>query len=124
MRHIEFAQPFAQHLGKVIVIADMRQEFAISGTHGIPVYPMHIEIVETLLMLFIDMIEHIFAFCCQVHRHIRLIAYGLQCFGVGIHLLHGTSAQDKDFFSFLIHFHVCPTGIHLMEQLGILLSEV
>mgnify|MGYP006913762995 CR=1 FL=1 len=51
VRYVQFAQPFAQQLGKVIIIVDMGQEAAIGGGHLVPVHSVHIGIVESLLLL-------------------------------------------------------------------------
>ena len=124
MRNIQFAQQFTQHFSIVIVIVDMWQELTVSGGHGIPVYSMHIYVIETCLFLTVYIVEHIFAFGRRQHFHAGIECNRFQSFGWSIHFLHSTSAQDKDILTFLIHFHVSPAGIHLMQQLGFTLAKI
>ena len=46
MADVEFAEPFADKFGKVIVVVDVRQERAVMLTVIIPVYTMEIGIIE------------------------------------------------------------------------------
>ena len=81
VRYVQFAQPFAQQLGKVIIIVDMGQEAAIGGGHLVPVHSVHIGIVESLLLLAVHVVEHVFALRSQVHLGIYLEGDGGQRVG-------------------------------------------
>ena len=62
MRTVQLAQHLAQHLLKIVIIVDMWQELTVSSSHSIPVYSMHIYVIETCLFLTVYIVEHIFAF--------------------------------------------------------------
>ena len=79
----------------------MRKEFAVSGSHGIPVYSVHIDVIKTFLMLLVDMVEHGFTFGSQFHPHFGLIADWFQCVRFGIHLLHISTSQ-QEYIPFLV----------------------
>ncbi len=51
----------------------MGQELTISTSHSIPVYPVHIEVIETFLMLLVHMVEHRLTLGSQIHFHFSLI---------------------------------------------------
>ena len=70
----------------------MRQELAIGFGHGIPVYSVHVQVVEAFLFLFVYMVEHIVTFGCEIHFHVGLIADGLQTFRISTHFLHRVTA--------------------------------
>ena len=81
VRYVQFAQPFAQQLGKVIVIVDMGQEAAIGGGHLVPVHSVHRGVVESLLLLAVHVVEHVFALRSQIHLGIYLEGDGGQRIG-------------------------------------------
>ena len=124
MRYVQLAQPFAQQFGKVVVIVYVRQELAVGGAHGIPVYTVHIGVVETLLLLFVHVVEHIFAFRRQIHFGLCLVSDRLQLIGCHIHLLHGFAAQQEKVLAVFVHFHGSPAGIHFVKQPGVFLAEI
>ncbi|CDB83527.1 membrane protein [Bacteroides clarus CAG:160] len=124
MRYVQFAQPFAQEFGKVVVVVDVWQELTVGGAHGIPVYAVHIGVVETFLLLFVHMPEHIFAFCRQIHFNLRLISDGFQRIGRHIHFLHGFATQQEEVLAVFVHFHGSPAGIHFVKEPGIFLAEI
>ena len=101
----------------------MRQELTISISHSIPVNPMHIDIVETFLMLFVHMVKHCFTFGSQIHFHFSLIADGLQRIRLGIHLLHNPASQQKN-ISFFVQHQRYPTGIEFVQTLRIFFTEI
>ena len=45
----------------------MWQELTVGGGHSVPIYAVHVHVVEPFLLLFIDMVEHILTFGGQVH---------------------------------------------------------
>ena len=122
MRNIQFAQPFAQQFGKIIVVADVGQELAVGSCHGIPVHTMHVHIIETFLFLLVDMLKHISTFGCQIHLHLSSERNRLQCFRRGIHFLHAAS-QNENILSFLVHFHGTASHI-LVQQFHVALAEI
>ena len=101
----------------------MRQELTISISHSIPVNPVHIDIVEAFLMLFVHMVKHRFTFGSQIHFHFSLIADGLQRIRLSIHLLHNPASQQKD-ISFFVQHQRCPTGIEFVQTLRIFFTEI
>ena len=91
MRHIQFTQPFAQQFGEVVVVVDVGQELTVGGRHLVPVHAVHVQVVETLLFLFIDMVKHIGTLFGQVQLHFSTVGDGFQLVALGIHLLHTAS---------------------------------
>ena len=85
---------------------------------------MHVGVIETLLLLFVYMVEHIFAFGGQIQFHLGKIFNGLQVIGSHVHLLHILTVQDEEILPFFIHFQRGPAGINFMEQLGLFLVQV
>ena len=124
MRYVQFAQPFAQQFGKVVVVADVGQEFAVVFCHLIPVYTVHVQVVEAFLFLLINVVEHVGTFVGQVHLHFGAVGDGFQFIVLGVHLLHAASAQDEEVVALLIQCERCPTCVHLFQQFGIALAQV
>ena len=100
----------------------MWQELAISSTHSIPIHTVHIYVVETLLLLLINMVEHCFTLCSQVHFKVSGVGNRSKLARCSVHLLHA-STKEEDVLAILAHFKVSITYI-LVGQLHILLAEV
>ena len=107
MRHVQFAQHFAQQFGKIVVVVDVRQEFAVVGCHLFPVYAVHALVVEVAVFLTANVVEHVFAFFCQVKVHICIIADAFQFFAGYAHFLE-CAAEDEEVVAVLVQLKACP----------------
>ena len=56
----------------------MRKELLICRSQHLPVYTMHLLIIETLLFLTIYMVEHVFSFGSKIHDHFRAYRYAFE----------------------------------------------
>ena len=100
--NIEFAQQFAQHFGEVVIVVDMRQEFAVGLGHSIPIYSMQVLFVEAFLYLQAYMVEHGFPFVGEVHFQTTLYVYRSACAGHAVDFLQTTAQQVN--IAFCIRF--------------------
>ena len=66
MRHIKLAEQFAEQFGKVVVVVDVGQELAVGLGHCFPVDAVHVLVVETLLLLLLNVVKHVLALGCGV----------------------------------------------------------
>ena len=97
------------------------QEYILSLIH---IYSVHIGIVESLLLLAVHVVEHVFALRSQVPLGIYLEGDGGQRVGCSVHLLHLVAAQQEEGFAVLVQLHVRPSGIHLVQQTGLFLAQI
>ena len=113
MRYVQFAQPFAQHFGEIIIVIDMRQELAVGLRQGIPVHAVHVHVVEACLFLAVDVVEDVFAFFVGVHLHFGTVGNRFQFFRFPVHLLHGSSSQYEE-IPFAVGLHIRPARVHFV----------
>ena len=59
MRCVQFAQHLAQHLLEVAVVVDVGQEALVSLAVAFPVYAMQVLVVELVLHLSPNVVEHV-----------------------------------------------------------------
>ena len=69
MRYIQFAEHFAQQCREVVVVVDVRQEFAVGGRHFFPINPLHVGAEEMPGFLTAYVVEHIFTLFGKVEFH-------------------------------------------------------
>ena len=124
MRDIQLTQILGKQLLEIIVVADMRQEFPISGGHRLPIHAVHVQVIEAHLLLLIDMIEHIGPLSRQVHPHLRLIGDRFQLLAGQLHLLHRAATQYEERLPLFVERKFRPTRIGLMEQLRLMLPQI
>ena len=122
MRYVQFTQPFAQQFRIIVIIVDVRQELAVSCTHGVPIHTMHIHVVETFFLLLINMVEHRFTLCYQIHFEVCCISNRSKLSRSSIHFLH-TSPEKENSLSVLAHLERSITHT-LIGQLHVLLAEI
>ena len=56
---IELAEELGEHLGKVLIVVDMREELAVGRAVVVPVHAMQLDVVELLLDLLPAVIEDV-----------------------------------------------------------------
>ena len=102
----------------------MRQESLVVRRQALPIHAVHLGLVEPAFLLTAYVLEHIVALFGQVHFHFRLEVDGLQGFGGDFHLLHRATTQDEDILAVGIGCHIGPTGVHLVQEFGLVLAQV
>ena len=73
--YVQFAEPFAQEFGKVVVVGDVRHEFAVGLGHDRPVHAVHVGGVEAFGLLACDVVEHIGSFGIMVEAFCGRVAH-------------------------------------------------
>ena len=124
VRSVELAQQFAQQVGEVLVVVDVGQEFAVGFHIGLPVTAVVVEVVETLGNLLVHVVEHVLTLGKQVHLHVGLVVDACELVTGHGELLHPAAAQHKQRLAVLAGLDVGTTATHLVQQLGLVLTQV
>ena len=90
----------------------MRKELPVLGSKHLPIHTMHLLIIETLLFLTIDMVEHIFPFGSKIHLHHSADRNRLEHLGTILHLGE-LSSQDIEIGKLLIPLHMAACRTYL-----------
>ena len=101
----------------------MGEELAIGSRHLLPVDTVHVGLIEPFGFLLADVVEHVGTLGSQVHFDRSAVIDRFECFTGSSHFLDGASAQDED-VAFLVHLHVCPSRVHLVEQAGVACAQL
>ena len=95
MAGVELAQQLAEQLGKVVVVGNVRQEFAIVLGHGVPVDAVHVLVVETGTLLALNVVKHILALGGGVYGDCRREGDGGHLVALGVELLERAAGHHN-----------------------------
>ena len=116
MRHVKLAEQFAEHLGKVVIVADMWQKLAVAFYHRRPVNAMHPLVIETGSLFNSHIIKHSLTLGSSIDLLGAAGRYGGKLIRFRVEFSHLSCAhQEKDLAIFIglqVYTRLCVDLLH------------